>query len=154
VQLAAKLRSCRASSDACRLGIAPAPLLHPYPINRFHPAWTQTKNRQRSAPDSQSQTEQSKPRPTHPEKREREREREREHGKKWGEKKRGNAPIGGFLDLLGGEEEGVLLPAVERRRHEDLARLPDRNRKPREGGREGGREREIGFRICGWWRGG
>ena len=62
-------------------------------------------------------TEQSKPRPTHP--------------GNWGEKK-GNAPIGGFLHLLGGEEEGVLLPAVERRRHEDLARSPDRNRKPRE----------------------
>jgi hypothetical protein len=26
-------------------------------------------------------------------------------------------PVGGFLDLLGGEEEWVFLPAVERRRH-------------------------------------
>ena len=69
-----------------------------------------------------------------------------------GENKRRDAPVGGFLDLLRGEEEGVLLPAVERRRH---TRLPDRNREPRSTPLE--REREgsdSGFPTGGWWRGG
>ena len=62
--------------------------------------------------------------------------------------KNGDAPVGGFLDLLRGEEEGVLLPAVERRRH---TRLPDRNREPRSTPLE--REREgsdSGFPTGGW----
>ena len=65
-----------------------------------------------------------------------------------GENKRRDAPVGGFLDLLRGEEEGVLLPAVERRRH---TRLPDRNREPRSTPLE--REREgsdSGFPTGGW----
>ena len=65
-----------------------------------------------------------------------------------GENKRRDAPVGGFLDLLRGEEEGVLLPSVERRRH---TRLPDRNREPRSTPLE--REREgsdSGFPTGGW----
>lgn len=42
-------------------------------------------------------------------------------------------PIGGLLDLLGGEEEGVLLPAVERRGHG-------------EAGRDGGTSVVVGWR--------
>ena len=66
--------------------------------------------------------------------------------------KNGDAPVGGFLDLLRGEEEGVLFPSVERRRH---TRPPDRNREPRSTPRERNRGgSDSGFPTGGWWRGG